>query len=517
MKLNLLNELENMRGFNLTAKESCKLLFLSLVHSKIKNKWCQYLLSSILKIPLNWVAWECCQHNFLKRSQDWSDLDIRDYRFKKFKHLLNYVYNKVPYYRNLFRKLNFEPDKDFKSLKDLCFIPILTKEDVVNFRDQLISSDFLKYKDSFRVQKHYTSGTTGKPLLLYSDLKRVLIWKVIAERRLEWIGISPIARSAQLWSVPFCGNTNNIKTNNALFYSYNEDSNSGAWSRNNSGLHKNIACFIPDSNIIYISSMPLSKKCRLEQLSILNKFKPLSVTGNPSLLSELACLANENQSYLFKFKTFISKYETLWPHQRNSISDTFGCFIYSAYSNKEGTINAFGCEYGRYHEEKESCIMEVVDSHGKESLPGKRGRVLGTDLFNYAMPFIRYESGDIGIRHDSRCDCNRGSDFIILEGRTAEKLCFKDKVIYPSTLSVILRDIQGIKECQFKQKGDEAIEAYIIRRDFKDNTLERRIAEKFRERIDPKIKIVIRYVNEFNVSDGGKFNLIDFSHQKIKP
>lgn len=510
MRFKYFEELENMRGFKLSVKESWRLWFLSISEDKIKNREYHYLMSIIFKRPLKWVAWECYQHNVFKRSQYWDDLEIKRYRFKRLYNLLNYAYAKVPYYNNLFRKSGFDPGRDFNSLSDLRNIPPLTREDVINYREQLISNDFLKYKDSFRAQKYYTSGTTGKPLILYSDLKRILIWTIISKRRLEWMGISPIARTAQLWSVPFSGTDHNASMDGKLFYNYDEDAKNGWWSKNNYKPHKSIACFIPDSNIMYVSTMPLNGRCRLEQLSILSKFKPVSITGNPSLLLEFACLANENKIHRLKFRVFISKYETLWPHQRKIIKDTFGCLIYSAYSNREGTVNAFGCEYGNYHEEKESCIMEVADERGNELFCGERGKILGTDLFNYAMPFIRYESGDIGVRHNSRCRCNRGSDFLILEGRAAEKLFFKDKIIYPSTLSVILRDIQGIKECQFKQKDSETIEAYIVRRNLQDNVLDERIAEKFKERIDPALKLVIKYVHKLNITNGGKFKLIDF-------
>jgi phenylacetate-CoA ligase len=508
MRFKSFGELGSMRGFKLNAKEAWKLWFLSVTENKIKNKDFHYLLSSLLKRPFNWVVWECYQHNFLKRSQYWSDLEIKRYRFKRLLNLLNYAYAKVSYYRNSFLRAGFDPQRDFNSLEDLYKIPVLTREDVINDGEQLISKDFLKYKDSFRVQKYYTSGTTGKPLLLYSDLKRVLIWKVIAKRRLEWIGISPIAKTAQLWSIPLSDIGRNAEINGLLSYNYDENTQEGSWSRSSFNLQKSIACFVPGGNIMHISSMPLGRRSRLEQLGILSKFKPVSVTGNPSLFLELACLANENKIYQFKFKAFISKYEILWPHQRRIIEDTFGCRVYSAYSNKEGTINAFGCEYGNYHEEKDSCIMEIVDEQGNESPCGERGKILGTDLFNYAMPFIRYESGDIGIRHKNRCRCNRSSDFFILEGRAAEKLFFRDKAIYASTLSVILRDIQGIKECQFKQKDNETIEIYIVRRSSQDGTLAKRISEKFKESIDPELKLVINYVCKLDIGQGGKFKLI---------
>ena len=38
--------------------------------------------------------------------------------------------------------------------------------------------------------------------------------------------------------------------------------------------------------------------------------------------------------------------------------------------------------------------MEILDEDGAPTKPGSVGRVVVTSLYNYAMPFIRYELGD---------------------------------------------------------------------------------------------------------------------------
>ena len=40
--------------------------------------------------------------------------------------------------------------------------------------------------------------------------------------------------------------------------------------------------------------------------------------------------------------------------------------------------------------------------------PGETGRFIATNLFNYAMPFIRYDTGDLGIVLEEECGCGRG-------------------------------------------------------------------------------------------------------------
>ena len=59
---------------------------------------------------------------------DYLGLEERRHKqFIKLKRLLMYAEEKVPYYRNLFRKVNFSVN-DFNNFSDLEAIPILTKE-----------------------------------------------------------------------------------------------------------------------------------------------------------------------------------------------------------------------------------------------------------------------------------------------------------------------------------------------------------------------------------------------------
>jgi phenylacetate-CoA ligase len=55
----------------------------------------------------------------------------------------------------------------------------------------------------------------------------------------------------------------------------------------------------------------------------------------------------------------------------------------------------------------EGVLLEVLDDRGRACAPGETGRVVATPLHNYAMPFIRYELGDIA-EVGSPCPCGRG-------------------------------------------------------------------------------------------------------------
>ena len=49
---------------------------------------------------------------------------------------------------------------------------------------------------------------------------------------------------------------------------------------------------------------------------------------------------------------------------------------------------------GLYHLQSESVHVEILDEAGRPCAPGEIGRVIVSPLHNFAMPLLRYESGD---------------------------------------------------------------------------------------------------------------------------
>lgn len=67
---------------------------------------------------------------------------------------------------------------------------------------------------------------------------------------------------------------------------------------------------------------------------------------------------------------------------------------------------AFQCpEPGTYHV-AEHIVLEVVDPEGRPCTPGQTGRILVTDLLNFATPLVRYEIGDYA-EVGEPCPCGR--------------------------------------------------------------------------------------------------------------
>ena len=79
-----------------------------------------------------------------------------------------------------------------------------------------------------------------------------------------------------------------------------------------------------------------------------------------------------------------------------------------AYSSQELGAIALQCpETGLYHIQAENVLVEILDEKGEPCEAGQTGRVVVTNLQNYAMPLIRYAIGDFAETGEP-CSCGRG-------------------------------------------------------------------------------------------------------------
>lgn len=83
-------------------------------------------------------------------------------QFEKIKETLVYADKHVPYYRQLFKKCGFEPEK-MVSMKEIEKIPLLTKEKVIEAEESIYSEEDIPYYTS------YTGGSSGKALKCLLD------------------------------------------------------------------------------------------------------------------------------------------------------------------------------------------------------------------------------------------------------------------------------------------------------------------------------------------------------------
>ncbi|HEY5435966.1 MAG TPA: hypothetical protein VIK13_12095, partial [Candidatus Limnocylindrales bacterium] len=94
-----------------------------------------------------------------------------------------------------------------------------------------------------------------------------------------------------------------------------------------------------------------------------------------------------------------------------------GCGVRDEFSSEELTRIAAQCPAKSYHLMEDIVYTEILEPGGTTPADGL-GEVVGTELHNTAMPFIRYRQGDLAEIGEGDCPCGRHSRRLVgLTGR----------------------------------------------------------------------------------------------------
>ena len=143
-----------------------------------------------------------------------------------------------------------------------------------------------------------------------------------------------------------------------------------------------------------------------EQARILAEFRPDVISVYPSNLDALMDYWDEHGGAP-EFKHIKTVGETVHDKLRERVKKKFNLKIEDVYSSQELGSIAMPCEQGLYHTTDQNLIVEILDEAGVPVAEGETGRVVVTDMHNYASPMIRYDNGDWAVR-GGKCSCGRG-------------------------------------------------------------------------------------------------------------
>lgn len=201
----------------------------------------------------------------------------------------------------------------------------------------------------------------------------------------------------------------------------------------------------------------------------------------------------------------ISGADMLFDDTRDAISSVCQCRCFSRYSNQEnGIIGQDDAENNVFILNEADYLVEILRMD--KDIPageGEVGRIIITDLYNYAMPMIRYDTGDIG----SITFIERGGIFkkaiTNFGGRKVDMIfdCYGD-LLSPHKISNNLWSFSEIQQYQFIQESK-------INYTLKINTQDRFVRQKEMEALLEKLLgdeaiIKIEEVEEIPVLASGK-------------
>lgn len=157
----------------------------------------------------------------------------------------------------------------------------------------------------------------------------------------------------------------------------------------------------------------------------------------------------------FNLKIIISGSEKLEVNTKERLKRVFGCNVVSRYSNQENGILAQQCiEADEFHLNTASYYFEFLKLDSDEPAQiGELARIVVTDLYNYAFPIIRYDTGDIcTLKQQQECKWQAPVIYQI-EGRRVDLIYnVEDCLISPHLVTNNFWRYSKLKQYQFIQE-----------------------------------------------------------------
>lgn len=414
----------------------------------------------------------------LEKTQYYSKSQLIEYQTSRFLNIVAHAYQTVPYYKQLFDTHGIRPS-NIQSLDDAKRIPLLTKDDIKNNFNNLISSKFHKKE----LVMGGTSGTTGTPLKVLWDQNTCIYTNAVDWRQKAWGGVFYGDKIAQLLGRPIVSTKRNKKP---------------FWQMDH--LH----------NQLWMSSFHLSDENLVHYIDKLASSKTVAIEGYPSTLYILAEYMNRNNIVL-PMKAAFSSSETLLSFQKEAIQKAFSCDLSDFYGLAERTVFATECKFhAGKHLNFEYGYTEIVNDDGNQVNEGEKGYLVATSLQNYGMPIIRYKTTDITQFKDGICECGR--HMLRIEDITtkAEDIVVtpEGKMISASVLTHPFKMVNGITMSQIIQEQPNHITLKLVTDERYNKDEENSLLKNFRYRVGDKIDIKIEIVTDIPRTKSGKYRWV---------
>ncbi len=128
------------------------------------------------------------------------------------------------------------------------------------------------------------------------------------------------------------------------------------------------------------------------------------------------------------------------------------------WATSEGGGIGIPCGHSRSHLSEDLVIVEPVDEDGRPVAPGERSaKVYLTNLFNRALPLIRYEITDEVTILTEPCPCGSAHRCVAdIQGRLDDVFVYDGRRVHPHVFRSVLGSHSGVVEYQVRQTGPGA-------------------------------------------------------------
>jgi len=398
----------------------------------------------------------------LKNKQYWPLERIIRYQEKKLRKTVRYCWDYVPFYRTIWEKSISGPE-EINSIKDLEKLPVISKTDILNNYADMLSRKKLVFSKESR-----TGGSTGQPLKFQmTRLDEEISW---AQMYVGWSRADYNIGDAFL---VIGGESIGVGLSDKRTW---RDRLLNRW-------------VTSGSNITRERVIALSKTRYFNQIKM--------IYGYPTAIREMCEHFHDLDIRPPHVKGVVCTAEPLRPEVRHRIKEILGIKnVLDQWGLNDGGLHAAeGVEQDGLHVSFYRGILEITDEKNRQIYDiGKTGKGVGTTFYNSAMPFIRYDTGDM-LHWKSFQQSGTGITWPRIgpvDGRTGDVIYLKNKSITMPGLTLIMRWIEGLLEYQFIQTGPNHITVNLKKgKDFKLTEAETKAYLK--SKIDDQVNWTIQW------------------------
>lgn len=363
---------------------------------------------------------------------EWSPDRIKTYQEGKLRKIIDHCWRTVPFYRQKWKGCLDDP-RDIRYVEDLAQLPLLTKDEVRNNFQQIVSTD-----PSIKMVDARTGGSTGKPIIFkMTPYDEELSW---AQMYTGWawagysIGDPFLVVGGESVGVGL-GDKRSLK-----------DRIMNRWATSGSNITKQ----------------------RVESLVKQSYFHNLRfIYGYPNAIRELCERLDEMGVRPHRLVGVVCTAEVMRGEVRRRIAEILetDCIL-DQYGLNDGGLHA--CEdsrqdglYVSFHRG----LLELLDENNSViNENGITGKAVATSLTNYAMPFIRYDVGDQIHWHESEgfSPSINWRRIGKVDGRTGDVIFLgSGQSIAMPGLTLVMRWYEGLRQYQFVQTGQNEVIARL--------------------------------------------------------
>lgn len=416
----------------------------------------------------------------MEDSQWWPRERLEALRVQRLRALLTHAAAHVPYYRDLFARIGFDPAA-MSSLTDLQRLPFLDKPLI------RAHTDALKADDARGLARFNTGGSSGVPLIFYIGLERVSRDVAAKWRATRWWGVDIGDPEIVLWGSPIeLGAQDRVRL---------------------------LRDRLMRTRLLPAFEMSDAKVDGF--IDEIRTLRPRMLFGYPSAFAHIARHAQRQGVRMddLGIKVVFVTSERLYDHQRTLIEQSFGAPVANGYGGRDAGFIAHQCPSGSLHITAEDLIVEIVDREGRVLPPGESGEIVVTHLATRDFPFVRYRTGDVGVLaapDDAPCACGRTLPVLKeVQGRSTDFIVARDgTVMHGLALIYIVRDMPGVAGFRIEQESLDLTRVKVMTEPGFPADGDARIRAGVKARLGESVEVVVEHVAQIAAEGSGKFRYV---------